>query len=999
MAGVVFTAAVNFSGLIGSIPSCHVKVWLVRCFAKGLTEIGNVDEAVKVISALPDSAWRLQVLSELASYLAANGDCEGALKIFVGIKDDDVVLEHLLEIGECVYENVEKVLNIYNISGERVRCAVTRFGNYELLHWFRLIARAGRVDEALEALRKFEENHYRAEGLLKVAIALAEMEDKRYKEVLGEAQSVADRISDEDYEDIISDAAEELASIGKGEEALDLAFNIFDDNQLAETLINCLEHFEGKLFETTVNEILEIVDTLTQVEREYLLISLFSVAAIKKEFNKSLFNKIIEKIEPETFQGLMQVIYAYKLKKMGDEEATKLYKEGMEKLRGMKGEGRAEIALFLVPAILPEFMDEFIKYVKEIPDIRSQALILREISLLQTARGEIDSALKIARSIPLAAEISASLFGVVQSLSKKDFERALNIAGEIQDKNWREAALSVIFADALERGEFKENLFRKILSSQARGNEKDVLIILEPAIIALIKSGRKELEEVVKLVSELDQLKTMENTLKFLVKDSVENALKAARDGLGVIKTLALSAVAIKAYKSRAAISTKRILEEAMKEARKVRVLHEIEALYTGIAAVLAATGKIKDAIEIIIDKIPSDAQINTLFSLFTLMPVVGRVNEVISLLPEVIKETDSPVLQILIHLFEEGCTREFEELVDSLISYEFFPLRDLAYYFGMRGETEWVQRLIEKENDAEERLNILLKLGLTHSVNGKIEQAKKAFEKAVEEFAKISKEDRKYESYILMAHILMSTDKSCVDLVKNHLDPEEGRLLSTLFEAYKHASEGHVEKTQKIFREIIEKHPDPEYLLNPFVIVAGLAKGKTSTMLLHELEPEIVKFFDEDSVPIILLRFTLAGGEPEAMVKMVEKNWGRSGEILEEIAYYLAISGKMEPLIKIVECANQKNKKTILETSAWHIAKNNPDKTLELAETLPAYTKDEALEKIVEVLTRNGRIEEAINTTRKIATHQKYTQALANILLTFIEKTARVQKENKHQP
>ncbi|MEM2146355.1 MAG: hypothetical protein QW279_13410, partial [Candidatus Jordarchaeaceae archaeon] len=427
-----------------------------------------------------------------------------------------------------------------------------------------------------------------------------------------------------------------------------------------------------------------------------------------------------------------------------------------------------------------------------------------------------------------------------------------------------------------------------------------------------------------------------------------------------------------------------------------MKVLYEVEAVYTGIASVLAATGKVEDAIKIILDKVPPNAQISALSVLLTLMPVVGRVDDAIRFLPRVIEEIDLPLLKILTHLFEEGCTSEFEKLVDSLISHEFFPLSELIYYFGVRGETEWLQKLVEKEEDAVERLNLLSELGLTHSVNGKIDQAKKAFKKAVEELEKISEEDKKYDAYTIIADVLMSADKSCVDLVKNHLDPEGGRLLSTLFEAYKHASEGRVEKTQKIFREIIDNHPDLEYILESLLTVAGLAKGKTSAVLLQELEPEIVKFFGEDSVSTILLHFILAGGDPEAGVKMVEKNWGRSAEILEEMAYYLATSEKMELLIKIVECANQKNKKTMLETITWQMAKNNPDKALKLAETLPAYTKDKVLREIVEALTRSERIEDAINTTRKIATHKKYIQALTNILLAFIEKTAKIQKESK---
>ncbi len=299
---------VDFSNLIGLIPSYRTKVWLIRRIARGLAETGNVDEAVKVISALPDDAWRLEILSELASFLTNTGDCERALKIFMDSKDDDVVLDYLLDIRECVDEKVEKVLNSFKINGERVRRAVSRLGSYRLLDWFGFLTKAGRVEEALEASRGLEEVYYRSEGLMKVAIALAEMGDEQYREVLDEALDAADRISDTDFDNITASAAVEFASVGKGSVALDLAFDINDDYGLADTLIDCLPHLEGELFEDAVKEILEIAEERSSYEEEDILTKLFSVAVTMRELNKPLLERFIEKVKSEPFHSVLQLI-------------------------------------------------------------------------------------------------------------------------------------------------------------------------------------------------------------------------------------------------------------------------------------------------------------------------------------------------------------------------------------------------------------------------------------------------------------------------------------------------------------------------------------------------------------------------------------------------------------------------------------------------------------------------------------------------------------------
>ena len=999
MWGVLFLGVVDFSNLIGLIPSYRTKVWLIRSIAQGLAEIGNVDEAVKVISALPDAAWRLEILSELASFLTNTGECERALKIFMDAKDNDIVLDYLLGIQKCVDENVEKVLDSFKINGERVKRAVSKLGSYRLLDWFGFLTKVGRVDEALEASRGFEEAHYCSEGLMKVAIALAEMGDERYEKVLDEALNAADSISDTDFENIAASAAVEFASVGKGSVALDLAFNIIDDYELADTLINCLPHLEGELFEEAVKDILEIADESSSYEEEEILNKLFPVAVMMRELNKPLLERIIEKGKSEPFHSVLQLIYAFRLLEIGDEEGPKLYEEGMKKLGQVQGEQRVDVAYSLMPFVTRDFVDDFVKYVKEIPDMRDQAMILSKISMSQSVRGEFDSALKIARSITVSGHSSASLSSLAQFLSKTDFERALNIAGEIPDKNWRECIFSLLFAKALEKGEFREDLLQNVLANQARGNEKDTLLILEPAIISLVKAGRKELEDIVKLVSELDHVKNLKNTLTLLAGENVEDALKAAREGLGLAKPLALSVVAVKAYKSKATLSPRRILEEAKREARKIKVIYELDTAYTMIASASAVIGKVEDAIELVMDKVTPDSQERSISILFTLMPIVGRVNTVIRLAPRFLKEMDLPLLQILVHTFEEGCLGEFEKLVDSLISYDFFPLSQLIYYFRIAGETEWAQRLIEKEEEAEDRFYDFSDLGLTLSIKGNVEQAKKAFGKAVEELDKIPKEDtgRKYAVFSIMENVLMSTDESCIDLVKDHLDHEEGKLLSTLFEAYKQASEGRVENAQKIFQDIIDNHPNFKDALTSMATVAGRTGGKTSATLLKELETKIRGILEKDKVSTIMLRFILAGGDPETMVKMVEKNWGGSAEVLLEITSYLIVAGKMETLIKIVESANHYNKKSILRKNARRITEHNPEKALKLAEDLPAYTKDIVLTRIAEELIRKERIEDALNVASKIAVDEDYVQALINILLTFIEKTAKVQTKSNN--
>jgi hypothetical protein len=174
-------------------------------------------------------------------------------------------------------------------------------------------------------------------------------------------------------------------------------------------------------------------------------------------------------------------------------------------------------------------------------------------------------------------------------------------------------------------------------------------------------------------------------------------------------------------------------------------------------------------------------------------------------------------------------------------------------------------------------------------------------------------------------------------------------------------------------------------------IVVAGRAGGKVSAVLLKTLETKIKGLLNEDEVKIFMIDFLLAGGDPETMVKMVEKNWGRSSEILPKIAYYLAIAGKVDTTIKIVESANQHDKHHIIRETARQIARYNLEKALELVENLPVPFKDTALAYITEELTRRGRIEEALDITSKIVSSEDYIKALTNILLIFIEETAKV--------
>ena len=983
----------DFSNLVGLIPSYRLKVWLVRGVVRGLAETGNVDEAVRVISALPDAAWRWEILSELASFLSENGDYEGPLKIFMGAKDNDIVLDYLLDVRNCVENNVEKVLDSFNISGERVRRAVSRLGNYRLLDWFGFLTKAGRVDEALEASRRFEEDHYRSEGLLRVAVALAEMGNERYKEVLNEALTVAETISVSDYEEIIAGAAVDFASVGKGSEAIDLTLNILGDYEFADTLIACIPYFEDKNLEYAVKEILEIIDELPVYEKYEILTRLFSTVILLPKLDKSIVERTIEKAEYETLKSSMKFIYASKLLEKGDEEGRKLYEEVMKKLREFTGENRFHLAYSLVNFVTRDYVNDFLKYVKEIPDIREQAEILSKISMSQISRGEFDDALKTVKSITLSDESSSPLFSLVKQLSEKDFERALNIAREIPVKHWREAAFSTLFAKALEKGEFREDLFKKILAGQVRGNEGDVITIFWPAIISLAKAGRKELADIVKLLLDLDNLKTLKNTLTLLAGGNLEGALKAAREGLGFAKPLALSAVAVKAYKSKKPFSPKKLLEEAMREVKKIKVLFELDTAYNIIASAMMVTGKVEDAINLIVDKVRLEAQEAAISNLLLLMPTVGRVDNLIRLTQRLADVMYLDLLRILVHTFEEGCISEFEKLVDSLISYDSSLLQDLIDYFIAVQNVGWAQRLIDKEEEAEDRLYDYSDLGFMFSIMGDVEQAKKVFEKAVEEIKKIREEqsDVSYEEFYLMRSVLVSADKTCVDFVKDHLEPDKGELLSKLFEAYRHASSGNVENAQKIFQDIIDKNPNLEDALASMVAVAGRAGGKASAVLLKMLETKIKGLLDEDEVTSVMIDFLLAGGDPETMVKMVEKNWGRSSEILLKIAPYLAIAGKVETTIKIIESANQHDKHHIIRENARQIARYNLEKALELVENLPVYFKDTALARITEELTRRGRIEDALNITSKIVHSEDYIQALTNILLIFIEETAKV--------
>jgi len=981
---------IDFTNLVGLVSRYCTKVWLTRLIAQGLVEAGDVDGAVKVVSAFPDAAWRLELLSELSLFLADTDDCKSALRVLMDVKDNDIVLDILLDTY-CVDKGFEEALESFGINGERVGRAVKESGNCRLLNWLYFLAKAGRADEALKAAREFEESHYRSEGLMKVAVALAERGNERYKEVLNEALDAADGLCSADFDDVVASAVVELASVGRGELAHELAGNIVDDYVFVSALIDGLPCLEGTLLGNTVDEILEVADELYEEDYVEVLIKLFFAVLDLPELNKPLLDRIVKRVYFEPTRSLLQIGYASRLLENNDEGFKDLYREGMNNLRRLTGKQRFIIARALVPNMVQRFTADLIKFINEIPDVREQAYLLREISISKNVMGEYEDALKIARSINVQDERAAALYSIVDNLSEKDFERALNIANEIPDRNWRERGFSLLFANALSREEFREDLFKNVLAGLAKRDEGDALHILEPMVGSLAKKGRRELEDVVNLVSKLDYLKPLKRVLTFLVAGDAEGALKVAREeSFGLAKILALSAIVVKTSHAKGS-SPRKILDEARREVKKLENRYEQSFALTMIAFASAVTMQVKDAFEIIINEVPWEYHQPSLFEFLVRLPVAGRVDDLVKLVQNLDRQLGHPIiLQTLAYTYIGGYMKELEKMLDPLISFDPFILSHAISFFAIRGEPELIQILIEKQKD-DKSLSFSTS-GLAYSLRGKAEQARRAFEKAFEELSKIPKDDtrRSYALHSIIMCMLASADESNVELGKKFLQGDELELLSEFFKASKHASEGRMKETQTILRSIEDKHPVLSTLPS-MAIVAGRMKGKNSLTLLKDaLEMKKAKELSTLELSAVFVQFIVAGGDPKIAVETIEKNWIECEDILFQTAAYFATMKNLEKFQSLTENMNPYNREAIIRRTAALMSYREPEEIAQLLKNLPVHTKDIILGRITEESLRRGRIEDALTTASKIVEKENYIHALSDMFLTLTEKLAR---------
>lgn len=991
---MVNLVAVDFSNLIRQIPSYRIKFWLVWCFLAGLVKAGNVDEAIKLISSFPDAELRFELLSELSQQLADSGDCENALKILMSVKDNDQVLYTLLDIW-CIDERVKEVLERFEITGERIKQATKSFGSYYLLEWLILLVKAGRVDEALETAKGFEEAGYRADALMRVAVALAEMGDERYNAVLFEALDATDFLCDFDSDELVSNAVKYLASSGKGASARELANNILDSYSLASTLVDCLPYFEKPLLEDIIDEVLDILDELDEEDREEILTSLFLVLIDLPELDKPSIERIIERISLEDVRGLLKVWYGSQLLKNNDENFRKVYKEGMDILRKVTGIQRVFMASALVPIMGEKLTTDIIKYINEIPDVKDQAFLLRELSNFKISTGEVEEALKIARSITVEGEKSLALHNIVDELSGKEFERALNIANEIPDRDWRERAFSILFAKTLDKGEFKEELFKKITDSLVKSDEENALPIIEHIIISLTEKDRKELENLVNIISKLDYLNPLRKVLKYLIEGDLENALKAAREEcLGYAKILAFSAIAVKAFHTRK-LSPRKLLNEARREIKRLKDSYVQSHALTAIAFASALTMQVEQGFEIILDEVPNREQEMAAYEFFSRLPVAGRVDDAVKLIQRLDKKRagsllHSLIMQVISYVFRRGYRSEAEKMLDPLTSFDPYTLPYLTVFFGALRESTLLQKLAEKQ--MEDKFALFSILGLVYSLEGKVEQGREAFSKAFEEMSKIPKHDEKRFDALcsIIENILLSAEESYVELGKNFLEEDELELLSELMKALKNASENQVEEVRKIFQNIKEKHLFSEVALYFAIVVAHMKDENSLTLLKEIVEDAEIKELLELELSSIFVPFIMAGGNPKIAVQLIEENWIRSEDILTLIAKTFTYSKNLDKFKEIINNMNKYNREKTINANMPNIEYCSIEEILELMKDISPYTKDKILSTLTEKYARIGKIEEALDTASKIVNRKIYIHALNDIFLTIMEKLAK---------
>jgi len=979
-------AGLDFARLVGCLSTLRARFWLVSRIARGLAEVGDVERAVDAAFLLPEAQLRWDVLSEVASVLADEGDCEGAVKVFMRVRDDDEVLRRLLDFWHCVDERLGDVLESYGVDGGRVLGAVRRVGNYAPLEWLSFLVKAGRVEEALEVARGLERKCFRAEGLMRVAVGLAEVGDERCADVLDEALHASLEVPYEEFEDIVSSAALDFASVGKGDVALDLAYKIDDDYEFADVLVRCLPHFEGKLLESTVEEILESVGSLTPDERDRILLSLFERVGYGERVSQPLVERIIDLVTDDALRGVFQVYYAFTLRERDDAEGfRRFYEEGMKRLKETRGKVRFATTFALVPAVSKASLDEFTRFVDEIPDGGARSIILADLSMEKSSLGETEEALRLARMVSDPLDKSAALSKLAAALAEDNFEKALNVAREIPDRSARGEAFSLLFKSAYKRGEFNENLFGNVLSSVSRNSWEETAQVLGPAVEALASGGDARLEQVVRVLAEVDNLEPFEEAVRLLGAGELRSAIGSARRGHGLYTLFVLSAAAVESLKTRSA-SFKKIVNEAVRMARRLRASHEWEVAVTTLAAAYIAAGRFQEALDLVYSRKTGS------LSYLSLLAAAAQLNS--DLLPRMLSSLKEEfkgegTFFVLSYLLDLNLFREFEELLSRVdIPEETLPL--LMDLLELRGNSEIIEKFLKNLTREADKVLCMAKLSMRLFLEGERQRAERTMKEAVERFYSLPEEELEESLYLPISPPELVTCVGELEEVLEKFSEKTGEDITPLSKIGDLMSAGRVEEAVDAFQGLIGEYSVPEEIASAAMILAGRQDRETAQKCIDKmLETEDVLDLSSTTLAGVLFDFAFSGGDPEMVLGVVERNWSDAASLLLNMALFYA-RHDTDKLERIIERVDLTSRRILIASVSPILATENPEKLEELIGETSTPTRDTALALLANEYARRGKLEEAIRVLKQISANKNFIEALRFIALNLMRKKSR---------
>jgi tetratricopeptide (TPR) repeat protein len=599
----------------------------------GFAELGQVDEALRVVRDIANDEPQMRALGAVATALLTVGKTEQGLTLVGTIPDEAWRTFAMLEVGDSLVE-VEQADRARPVAEKLLVAAHKRANNslralmLAIAAW--LLARAGQVeraqpineeaqsaaraspddplrtmalggvamtlaevgrsDQAVAVAREIKEDGWRASVLAAVAEALAKIgQVDRAREIAKDALAAIDAIAEEPSTSEFAEAARALAKVGLTELALRVARDLGDNRSRASALAAVAEALAEAGQVDQARAIAE--DALTAgyavpepwwAESAATAIRVLAKVGQQERARRETENAIAgaRSILDGWARARALALLAVALAGMGQEEQASVIVE------------EAHVAV-LAPAA----------YGVRAESILRVAMALAEKGHEVQAQSAAEEALRIARKISGEWRVSELAHGAGMLAEAGQIERALEVARELADHNWRAEALAEITRALVKAGQIEraQAIAKEALTAgHAVTDSSSRARALAWAAGALAVAGELKLglEVVGEMADDTDRLRALVGLALDLVRTGqVERARAVAQDALAAAYAITDDASRTSALPYLADIfSQAGQIDQALGVTREITNQQRRADALTGAAKALVKAGQIERA-------------------------------------------------------------------------------------------------------------------------------------------------------------------------------------------------------------------------------------------------------------------------------------------------------------------------------------------------------------------------------------------------------------------